>query len=60
MISRWPFPRPLLDREPIGVSIGPVIGPVNPGMFAGKVRQIVRPTCESTAKCRGLAYLTGA
>jgi len=45
------------------VSIGPVIGPINPGMFRHDLRekrQIVRPTREITAFCRDLACFVAA
>jgi hypothetical protein len=52
---------PSAGRYPL--SIGPVIGPLNPGIVrhvCRYVRQIVRPTRESTAKCRDLVYLLWA
>jgi hypothetical protein len=39
----------------LGRSLGRYI-PADSGMFAGKVRQIVRPARDSTATCRDLAH----
>ena len=61
------FPRPvpmatLVGRGPLAgydVVLGRLLGrqiPADSDLFAGRVRQIVRPTGEGTAKCRELSH----